>query len=86
MVYFVLKFLLSASKLCSKYSRAVMKKISNETLTRIFFGGSLKCFGMDKGVLEIDAKEVRKTKKSKKKIKRMYSFSFLTETPFSKLK
>lgn len=44
-----------------------MKKISNGTLTRIFFGGSLKCFGMDKGVLEIDAKEVRKTKKSKKK-------------------
>lgn len=60
-----------------------MKKISNGTLTRIFFGGSLKCFGMDKGV---DAKEVRKTKKSKKKIKRMYSFSFLTETPSSKLK
>lgn len=63
-----------------------MKKISNGTLTRIFFGGSLKCFGMDKGVLEIDAKEVRITEKSKKKIKRMYSFSFLTETPFSKLK
>ena len=41
---------------------------------------------MDKGVLEIDAKEVRITKKSKKKIKQMDSFSFLTETPFSKLK
>ena len=67
MVYFVLKFLLSASNLCSKYSRTVMKKISNGTLTRIFFGGSLKCFGMDKAVLEIDAKEVRITKKSKKK-------------------
>ena len=40
-----------------------MKKISNGTLTRIFFGGSLKCFSMDKGVLEIDAKEVRITKK-----------------------
>ena len=53
-----------------------MKKISNGTLTRIFFGGSLKCFGMDKGVLEIDAKEVRITKKSKKKIKQMDSFFF----------
>ena len=41
---------------------------------------------MDKGVLEIDTKEVRITKKSKKKIKQMDSFSFLTETPFSKLK
>lgn len=44
-----------------------MKKISNGTLTRIFLGGSLKCFGMDKAVLEIDAREVRITKKSKKK-------------------
>ena len=63
-----------------------MKKISNGTLTRIFLGGSLKCFGMDKAVLEIDAREVRIKRNQRKKIKRMYSFSFLTETPFSKLK
>ena len=39
-------------------------------------GGSLKCFGKGRGVYEIDVKEVRITKKSKKTLNKWVRFLF----------
>ena len=71
-----------------------MMKISNlfhqETLTRIYIwgggGGVIKVLWQGQGCLGDRCKGSENYKEIKENIKQMGSFSFLTETPFGKLK